>query len=508
MITAALSRSSLSAASTILGVALLSACSGGPRSAVPHVREIYADAAKREARNPVVVIHGILGARLVESATGKIVWGAFTDEAIDPETPEGVRLLAVPPSNDAMDYNPETAEVVAAGPLGALEVGLFFNVFTVEVYAGILRALGVGGYLDKVGVDPVLPQYSEGHFSCFTFFYDWRRDNVENAIALGRYLEKTRVEVNESSARRCTELRAEGSAAALEEADEIEAWFATDWKFDVVAHSMGGLVSRYYARYGTQDLPKDGSDPVVTWAGSKQIGRLLLVGTPNLGAMDSLQQLTRGFDPGPFLPHYHSAVLGTMPSIYQLLPRTQNQVIRDSKGEPTDVDLFDVEVWDQNGWGMLNPDSDKYLTWLWPELTDPESRRARARSTVGSSLSRAKAFHRSLDQRAEPGPVQMRLFASGIQSTIAATKLERRDGKLVPTFSDDSLFEWGDGTVPRFSAVADLGHGLPSKDVWLDSPVEWESVTFLPDDHVGLTSNPLFTDNMLYFLLREAPRSN
>lgn len=35
-------------------------------------------------------------------------------------------------------------------------------------------------------------------------------------------------------------------------------------KFDLVAHSMGSLVVRYYLRYGAADLPADGSLPPET----------------------------------------------------------------------------------------------------------------------------------------------------------------------------------------------------------------------------------------------------
>jgi triacylglycerol esterase/lipase EstA (alpha/beta hydrolase family) len=51
-----------------------------------------------------------------------------------------------------------------------------------------------------------------------------------------------------------------------------------DVKFDIVAHSMGGLVARYYLRYGTQDLPPDGSLPELTWAGAQYVDNLIMVG--------------------------------------------------------------------------------------------------------------------------------------------------------------------------------------------------------------------------------------
>jgi hypothetical protein len=39
----------------------------------------------------------------------------------------------------------------------------------------------------------------------------------------------------------------------------------------------------------------------------------------------------------------------------------------------------------------------------------------------------------------------------------------------------------------------------------LQSPIQWEDVLFLFRGHLGLTKDPVFTDNLLYWLL-EDPR--
>ena len=116
----------------------------------------------------------------------------------------------------------------------------------IRAYVGILSSLGVGGYRDPAfgaGLD-----YGDGHFTCFQFAYDWRRDNVENAHALKAFIEQKKAEV-----------RAEYKARYGIEKDDI--------KFDIVAHSMGGLLTRYFLRYGDQALPEDGSLPELNWAG-------------------------------------------------------------------------------------------------------------------------------------------------------------------------------------------------------------------------------------------------
>jgi hypothetical protein len=37
----------------------------------------------------------------------------------------------------------------------------------------------------------------------------------------------------------------------------------------------------------------------------------------------------------------------------------------------------------------------------------------------------------------------------------------------------------------------------------LESPIAWDHVTFLFQDHLGLTSDPTFSDNLLFLLLEQ-----
>jgi hypothetical protein len=45
-------------------------------------------------RNPVIVIPGILGSKLIDRDSRRMVWGAFDPESVDPTTPEGARLIS------------------------------------------------------------------------------------------------------------------------------------------------------------------------------------------------------------------------------------------------------------------------------------------------------------------------------------------------------------------------------------------------------------------------------
>ena len=318
------------------------ACSS-PRDRMPEIGKLYEHAAADEVRNPVIVLHGILGSQLRDRESGKIVWGAFTADAIDPSSPTGAKIMALPftPPKSALTYDPEREPVYAAGPLEELDISIFYQLLAVEVYASILRTLSAGGFRDRILVNPLSPQYTDDHYTCHTFFYDWRRDNVENAILLGKFMQAKRIEIDESARRKAAKLRATGEPQAIHEAERVEAWLADGYQFDIVAHSMGGLIARYLLRFGTQDLPADGSTPEVTWAGSKDIGRMVIIGTPSLGSMGAFRQLIEGFDLSFLLPHYNQAVLGSMPSIYQLLPRVRHQLVVDEKGRKVDLDFMD-----------------------------------------------------------------------------------------------------------------------------------------------------------------------
>ena len=71
-------------------------------------------------------------------------------------------------------------------------------------------------------------------------------------------------------------LRLEGLAQALGDPGA---------RFHLVGHSMGGLVARYYLRYGGAE-PTRGAP--VTWAGARRIASVALAATPNGGSIPAL----------------------------------------------------------------------------------------------------------------------------------------------------------------------------------------------------------------------------
>ena len=434
-------------------------------------------------RNPVVLIPGISGSRLVEAGSGRVAWGGFFGRGLDPDTPEGMRLLALPMRQGAA-LEELRDEVLPAGVLDRIQVEFLGLPLELEAYARILSVLGAGGYRDEsLGLSGAV-DYPEDHFTCFQFAWDWRLDLPANAARLEQFLDE-----KAEAVRRERDLRSPGAAAAPVE-------------FDVVAHSMGGLLLRWYQAFGAAALPPDGSLPSPSRAGAGRIGRAILVGPPNAGSLEALGSLLHGADLGTFLPRLEPGLIGTWPSVYQLLPRRRHgAVLGDTHGPPAALDLLDPALWEEHGWGLLDARQDPVLARLLPDIRTPELRREVARDHLRKCLARAAVVQAALDDpRLQPAGPGLDLIAGDATPTASVSRLDSATGELL-------AIEWapGDGTVTRASALLDerAAGGWQAR---LVSPIAWRRVLFLPEEHFRLTRDPAFADNVLFTLLEE-PRS-
>ena len=113
-------------------------------------------------------------------------------------------------------------------------------------------------------------------------------------------------------------------------------------------------------------------------------------------------------------------------------------------------------------------------------------------------LLRAEQLNTALDAPASPPPgVRLKLLAGDAMPTQSALTVDPSTGRI--RVSEHAP---GDGTVTRASALMDERVG----GVWqprLVTPVDWDSVYFMFTDHLGLTKDPAFADNVLYILLEE-----
>ena len=456
--------------------ATLAACAHEP---MVDLGMLYSIAAMHHGidRNPVIVIPGLLGSRLRDPASKQIVWGAFDGNAADPGTADGARLVALP----FTDMTTPGAGVKQDGVLDRIKIRVAGIPITLQAYAEILNTLGVGGYRDEALGLAGQVDYGNDHFTCFQFGYDWRQDNVINAQNLMAFMKEKRADVQAEYARR------DGVRDA-------------PVKFDIVAHSMGGLLARYALLYGDSDLPADGSLPPVTWGGAEYMGRLIQVGTPNGGSVDGFRVLVDGRDFGtPIVPRYRPSILGTFPSLYQLLPRQRSRSVVLAGAPDVSLDLHDPAVWQRMGWGLAAPGNEAELATLMPGVPNAEDRRRFALVLQARLLHRARAFAAAMDRKVTqpPGTELMLVVGDAIQTTE----------RMAANPEDGRLTAWrtaaGDGTVLRDSVMLDFRQGQDNRGGFVDSPMGFRRALFLPREHLDITRDTTFRNNVLFWLLEE-----
>ena len=209
--------------------------------------------------------------------------------------------------------------------------------------------------------------------------------------------------------------------------------------------------------------------------------------------MHAYENLNEGLSLSPLLPTIMPAVIGTMPSAYELLPPEEDRALLDEHSQP--IAYYDVNEWERRGWGLMNPEQDEVLAELMPDEGDPLARRNRARDHLKKMLNNARAFHRAINRPAAlPQGLEVYAFVGDAVSTASRLQVQP-DGEM-------KLIDWipGDGTVTRKSVMRDTRTageaGSPMK-----GPIKWTGAHFVFSDHVGMTGDPAFVDNVLYLLL-------
>lgn len=470
-----LSMKSIVCLGAVAAAVLMAGC-GGVRQA--NIGEIYNTAAHNigDERNPVIVIPGILGSKLAD-ADGNEVWGAFQYGAVDVDTAEGARIFSLPMAQ-GVRLSELRDDVFATDVLDTMTVDIgLIRGLEIGAYIDIMKTLAAGRYRDQSLGESGAIDYAGLHYTCYQFAYDWRRDISEQAVLLHEQI-----------------MMAKSVVADARGTDEDSV------KVDVIAHSMGGLVLRYYLRYGPNALPADGSAPKLTWEGAEHVEQAILIGTPSAGSASTLIQMVEGVQFVALItPRYRPAVLGTMPSIYQLLPRPRHAGVVDAQtGEP--IDILDADVWERFGWGLASPGQDGVLEQILPEVASADDRRRIALEHQGKCLEQARRLFEALDTPATPPEgCRISLFAGDAIATISVISVDPEDGSLKVIGLAP-----GDNTVTRMSALMDERAGGEYQPR-LQSPIHWDEVQFLSADHIGLTRDPRFTDKVLYLLL-EQPR--
>ncbi len=425
----------------------------------------------KTGKPPVIVIPGTTGSDLYNKKTGKQVWFSTRRNKDD-----DIRLPITPNIAANVD-NLEARDILRAVKIARL-------LPEVEIYDRL-----IDGLTNRAGYREVKWDEAKAGDHVDTFFvfpYDWRRDNVESAQLLIKKIE---------------ELKKKLGRPRL--------------KFNVVAHSMGGLISRYAAMYGGSDIPNGTIKP--NWSGAPHFNKIFLLGTPNEGSVSSLRLLIEGYSyigggiNLPFVRDISSVDIFTIPSAYQLLPHNGAVFAYDEELKPIPIDIYDPNTWEEYGWDIWN--GKKFAK----NFTAAEQNNAKA--YFRAVLSRAKRFQEALNANtASKVPVSFYLMGGDCKETATALVLRRSEKKdkwlsqfnaapftssLGKAFGADSLksviYSVGDGTVTKTSLTAAnlIANGKPNV-----LPLAGE--IFQCETHGKLVTNPEIQDK-LFVLLGAVP---
>ncbi len=314
-------------------------------------------------------------------------------------------------------------------------VGLLFGLVGYDVYGTWL------GYLQS----QLPPEYAVVEVA-----YDWRLGVLEGVRALSSTV---------------GELRARGIQ-----------------DISIVGHSMGGLVSAYYLRFGDQSPAM----PTESWAGAKLIRSAALVATPFRGSIAMLRDMEQGASTLWNDTLLASEVLVAFPGSYDLLPSAEEDELLTDDGGSLVGALQKSESWSKHRWGLLSK-----------RLPNAETKRDLRETALKQLLSNSDQLHAALlspPWLADTNQLDLRLLVitGKGRSTLATALLNEQTGEL--TFKDDPrLFRDGDGLVSATSLRLPAGfNSIKSiSEIQVDS------------DHAGAIQERRVQDAIVKFILQK-----
>jgi pimeloyl-ACP methyl ester carboxylesterase len=374
---------------------------------------VPAVSAQQTPQRPLVFVPGILGTRLCD-ANNTVVWGNIKSFS------NFSKLEIGNPTSPALHPCGLVDEIQILGPF-----------WTHDSYKSWLDALNDIGFSAQRG-------------NLFIFPYDWRLSNFDNARKLDAF---------------------------------ISAHMPPARQFDIVAHSMGGIVTRIY-------LDK--------YSSARAVHQIFYLGTPFLGSMDTLGTIKEGWG----FPLTNIAggqelvtrVALSFPSMLEMLPRYKDCCyVRKADGSRQSVDIFDPQTW-------------KSLGWLPSTYSDPAQF-----SRFSDELKRSASLT-ALLSRSAPSGIYETIFASDIYDTLRLVGM--KEGATNPK---DWVFTTskGDGTVPVWSVARSLNsdeysNTLPSfakhehlfDDKWVHSVIFRSLLSVHPNEpfQIGAPGRPMITN--------------
>lgn len=417
---------------------------------------ILALSAAAQDKTPIIIIPGVTGSELINSETGEVVWFKAPRSKVD-----DLRLPIVANPLRAKDH------LVPGDILRSVKFGIFPRT---DIYNGLIESLEKnGGYHEESWLKPTA---AGGEAAIYVFAYDWRLDNVANARLLVHKIRDLRLKLKQPGL-----------------------------KFNVIAHSMGGIIARYAAMYGDADLPVGSRKPKPTWAGAKFFDKLILLGTPNEGSLEALDTMVHGYSVTgfnfslPWVQYLSKFDLFTIPAAYQLLPAPGTFRVMDENFEPVAIDLYDPRQWTKYGWNAID---DKGFA-----KNFTASERKAARSFFAAALDRAKRLQEALAAESKSNGVEIDLIGSECKDSLDSIivlrdpkkdewrTLFRADGftgrggeKVTSEELKKLMYGPGDGVVTNRSFTAETESKLDGGSLLKPS-----STTSVCEDHRKLPAN-------------------
>lgn len=432
----------------------------------PDLVRLYENNSDNPGQPPVIVIHGLAGSTLVDAKTGKQFW------------PGSLSTLAFSNFSQLAQMSEEHREGE-----GLVPGDFVHGVAGVDFYGELLQTLeSVGRFARGTPGQPVGGERRR----YYVLLYDWRKDNLVAVRKLHALIEQVRRDYGDPNLR-----------------------------VDVLAHSNGGLITNYYLRYGPQDLPASG--PFSPWdEGDKRIRRVIMLGTPTLGAVTSLERLVYGTRLA--LRTVPVEVMATFSTPFQALPHPKTTPILDTLGRPVAIDIYDANEWRKRRWGVYSAEVAERVRASMATPEAGEKAVAELQSLFERNLERAERWQWALSAPYPTREVEVAVFGGACETTPGHAILveddnggrlafrtsqlpNRRLDKSAPKLDYERLmFEPGDGLVTRTSQTARRPLGLEAGGEGFNMLPVRQSF-FLCESHGRLTHNLYFQDNLLYFLL-------
>ena len=372
-------------------------------------------------KRPLLFIPGMLGSKLCQGEKEtNIVWGRSAEASL-----WNFESLALPLS--------ETFEERQLRPCGIIESYHALGLLSLDQYSTLYDHLHYLGYSVPGRAGAARHKAVTRAQRFFAFDYDWRLSNFHNSQLLHHFIEK----------------------------------HLGEQAFDIIAHSMGGLIARLYLHRQAKE---------------STVNRLITLGTPHRGALETLRTLDIGKSTwANWLAGGMDAIRSTLlsfPSFYELLP--SYKCCYDSATLGHSIDLTSPLVWTTKLRRLL-PKS--FLT-------------TTGEAFLSTALTSADELQTMMTAEI---PVSHCLVATGTVSTVYRVNIGP-EGQFINWVSGD-----GDGVVPEWSAangtVADAKSSTQAHEVIYDNTAARQAIRRCLHD----PEEPVSDGGMTVLVIPDAP---